>query len=262
MKRILILALVAILAISVVPLAAALRVDQPVQASFAVEQLGSSPTFDIIDNPGTFTTGERAAFISDGFTGSGHHGGPLPKDVRQIVAINCNSFVLGGFQEAWLGGPSDPVLALENNDANTSLTVYLMDRNASSNNASATPGDLIDDWCSTYPPWAEGNSASYYYDGGSGPYNMGLYHSVGSSNLFIMELLRCSDSSVAFTVKVRGNCAGSCWMIETSGTETLAAAGGSVPYYLHLKTNGGYYGPGAGSNDHIHLILEVIATGT
>jgi hypothetical protein len=237
-----------------------LRVDQPVQAFFSVDQLGSSPTLNIIDNPGSATTGQRAAFISNGFQGVP----PLPQDVRQIVAINADSFVLGGNQEAWLGQAGDQVFTIQNTSPDTSLTIYLFDRNATSNVAGAAPGDLLpgSNVQTGYLQPILYPSASTFENGSIPASPMDMFpNDPGNGNVFLMELCDTSDDSPDFVVKVQFESPGMVGNIWTSGSVTLGI-GESKSYYIHLKTYGGYYGPGADSNDEIQLDLEFLAVGT
>jgi len=96
-----------------------LLIEQPVSATVTIEKLGTSPSFNIIDNPfGTGpgeseTAGAAAGYISDQDIYVIDFGKKAQADTDDDWALS-----FGRSQSATVGSDSDPILYFENNYAN------------------------------------------------------------------------------------------------------------------------------------------------
>lgn len=103
-KRILIaVTVVAVMLVGGITAGTTLEIQQPASTQIIIEGIGgSSPTFNLVDNPGT-TAGGKAGEIAD--------------DDTYVIDFGPDGagVIFGRNQEVWIGSTSDPIFTLENN---------------------------------------------------------------------------------------------------------------------------------------------------
>jgi len=105
-KRLLLgLVAVAVMLVGGITAGTSLLIDQPASMTVSIEDLGSSPTFDLIDNPSDTTAGGKTGTIEDDDTYTMQFG-PGGADV-----------VFGRNQAVTVGSTSDSIFTVENNYA-------------------------------------------------------------------------------------------------------------------------------------------------